>query len=83
MLHGLLEGVLSDSYLRDDVRSFLVFFENLEKDPLPAEVASSDSSQDSASHRRQYIPAEIQQLLTTVPTELNQSEVGHRRSRYS
>ena len=72
MLHVFLEGVLSDSFLRDDVRSFLVFFENLDKDsPLP-EVSSS---QDTSPHRRQYIPAEIQKLLKTVPTELNQSEV--------
>lgn len=76
MLHGLLEGVLSDSYFRDDVRSFLVFFANLEKDSVIPEV-SSDSSQDSTSHRRQYIPAEIQRLLATVPTEMNQSEVCH------
>lgn len=76
MLHGLLEGVLSDSYFRDDVRSFLVFFAKLEKDSATPEV-SSDSSQDSAPHRRQYIPAETQRLLATVPTEMNQSEVGN------
>ena len=72
MLHVFLEGVLSDSFLRDDVRSFLVFFENLDKDSSLPEVSSS---QDTSPHRRQYIPAEIQKLLKTVPTELNQSEV--------
>ena len=75
MLHALLDGILSDAFFRDDVKSFLVFFANLEADSVSAEATSSDSSQGASVNRRQYIPSEIQSLLSSVPTEVNQTEV--------
>ena len=76
----ILSGIKNNSFLRDDVLQFLVFFAGLSSTP-PASVSMETHSMTNSdnltgqSYHQPAIPIPIQSLLQAVPTQVNQFEV--------
>ena len=76
-----MNGIREDVFVRDDVRAFLPFFPHLDDGVAPK--SPTDGTEERVvegvpNRRKQYFEAEIQLLLSTVPTQKNQCEVTFR-----
>ena len=78
VLQVLLNGIKGDVFVRSDVHSFLQFFPFLEGDSSPkspAEGTDERAVEAVSNRRKQYFDADIQVLLSKVPTQENECEV--------